>query len=227
MPERRRQLLLAALVILLTAVMYGVWPRPTYEPRAAANVRRAATGAYIDRAAVKAPDVTIEAFGVERPQPEAPTPAAPSAVTVAGFGSAQVILSPPGTAFRVGGGPYTVPISVTDASRHSTISLTLTFDPALLSVRICSKGASCVVRRRQRDVHAAGERWPHRHDDRPHDRRNRDGPAERGVVRRCGSGAHDADTERRGDGSRWNTDGLAVPACDHHDSVTERQELEV
>ena len=50
-------------------------------------------------------------------------------------GSAQVIISPPGTTFRVGGGPYTVPISVLNATRLSTITLTLTFDPTLLRIR--------------------------------------------------------------------------------------------
>jgi hypothetical protein len=62
-------------------------------------------------------------------------------LTTPGIGSAQVILSPPGTTFRVGGGPYTVPISITDASRLSTITLTLTFDPTLLRVRTVSEGS--------------------------------------------------------------------------------------
>lgn len=57
------------------------------------------------------------------------------------MGLAQVILSPPGTAFRVGAGPYTVPISITNVSRLSTISLTLTFDPALLRVRTVQEGS--------------------------------------------------------------------------------------
>jgi general secretion pathway protein D len=57
-----------------------------------------------------------------------------------GFGLAQVVLSPPAT-FRVGGGPYTVPISVTNASRLSTITLTVTFDPALLRVRTVQEGS--------------------------------------------------------------------------------------
>ena len=56
-------------------------------------------------------------------------------------GSAQVIVTPPGTTFRIGGGPYTVPISVVNASRLSTISLTLTFDPALLRVRSVQEGS--------------------------------------------------------------------------------------
>jgi general secretion pathway protein D len=56
-------------------------------------------------------------------------------------GSAQVIITPPGTTFRVGAGPYTVPISVVDASRLSMITLTLTFDPNVLRVRSVQDGS--------------------------------------------------------------------------------------
>lgn len=52
-----------------------------------------------------------------------------------------MILTPPGTSFRVGGGPYTVPISITNASRLSTVTLTVTFDPALLRVRAVNEGS--------------------------------------------------------------------------------------
>jgi len=52
-----------------------------------------------------------------------------------------VILSPPGTAFRVGAGPYTVPISITNVSRLSMVTITLTFDPALLRVRAINEGS--------------------------------------------------------------------------------------
>jgi hypothetical protein len=57
-----------------------------------------------------------------------------------GFGAAQVILSAPPT-FRVGGGPYTVPISISNVSRLSTITLTITFDPALIRVRSAQEGS--------------------------------------------------------------------------------------
>jgi hypothetical protein len=52
-----------------------------------------------------------------------------------------VLLMPPGTTFRVGGGPYTVPINVTNAARLSTITLTLTYDPAVLRLRSVQEGA--------------------------------------------------------------------------------------
>jgi hypothetical protein len=51
------------------------------------------------------------------------------------------MLSPPGVSIRVGGGPYTFPISVLNASRLSTLSLTITFDPALLRVRSIQEGS--------------------------------------------------------------------------------------
>jgi general secretion pathway protein D len=77
------------------------------------------------------------------PPAAATPPAEPAAVptTSAGIGSAQVIISPPGPTFRVGGGPYTVPISVTDATRLSTITLTLTFDATKLRVRSVNEGS--------------------------------------------------------------------------------------
>lgn len=79
-------------------------------------------------------------------QPETPAAAPPAPVDTPpvsspGVGVAQVLLTPPGAAFRVGGGPYTVPISVANASRLSMVTLTLTFDPALLRVRAVNEGS--------------------------------------------------------------------------------------
>jgi general secretion pathway protein D len=78
------------------------------------------------------------------PSAAAPTPApAPvePPITTMGVGLAQVILSPPGATFRIGGGPYTIPISIVNVLRLSTVSLTLTFDPALLRVRSVQEGS--------------------------------------------------------------------------------------
>jgi hypothetical protein len=56
-------------------------------------------------------------------------------------GAAQVVISPPATPFRVGQGPYTVALSIADAARLSTITLTLTYDPMLLRVRSAQEGS--------------------------------------------------------------------------------------
>ena len=75
--------------------------------------------------------------------PPTPAPASPEAVptTSQGIGSAQVLISPPGATFRVGGGPYTVPLLINDASRISTVTLTLIFDPTKLRVRSVQEGS--------------------------------------------------------------------------------------
>jgi hypothetical protein len=52
-----------------------------------------------------------------------------------------VLLSPPGTDFRVGGGPYTVPLSITGASTLSGVTLTVTFNPSALRVRALQEGS--------------------------------------------------------------------------------------
>ncbi len=70
-----------------------------------------------------------------------PPPAASDPLTTAGIGSAQVVVTPPAATFRVGGGPYTVPISITNAARISTITLTLTYDPMVLRVRAVNEGS--------------------------------------------------------------------------------------
>jgi general secretion pathway protein D len=85
------------------------------------------------------PPTPPPATPVEPPPAVPPAEAAPT--TSPGVGAAQVIISPPGTTFRVGGGPYTVPISVVGASRLSTVTLTLTYDPTKLRVRTVQEGS--------------------------------------------------------------------------------------
>jgi hypothetical protein len=55
-------------------------------------------------------------------------------------GAAQVFVTPPGTEFRVAGGPYTVPVSINNASRLSVLTLTVTFNPNVLRVRTVQDG---------------------------------------------------------------------------------------
>ena len=65
-------------------------------------------------------------------------PAAPGAAPSAT--QAQVIITPPGTEFRIAGGPYTVPVSINNASRVSMITLTVTYNPNVLRVRTAQDG---------------------------------------------------------------------------------------
>jgi len=73
---------------------------------------------------------------VPAPAPPAPRPAPISPIT-----PAQVAATPPSAEFQIAGGPYTVPISVTGASRLSTVSLTMTFNPQALRVRSIQEGS--------------------------------------------------------------------------------------
>jgi len=54
--------------------------------------------------------------------------------------AARVLVIPPGAQFRVGGGSYTVSVSISGASQLSTVSLTVTFDPSVLRVRTVQEG---------------------------------------------------------------------------------------
>jgi type II secretory pathway component GspD/PulD (secretin) len=76
------------------------------------------------------------------PPPAAAAPAASNPpITSPGIGMAQVIISPPATALRVGQGPYNIPISITGAQRLSTVTLTMVFDPTKLRVRTVQEGS--------------------------------------------------------------------------------------
>jgi type II secretory pathway component GspD/PulD (secretin) len=71
----------------------------------------------------------------------APAPAAPAAAAEALPAAAQVVMTPPVSEFRVGAGPYTVPISITGVSRVSVLTVTMTFNPTLLRVRSVQEGS--------------------------------------------------------------------------------------
>ena len=72
--------------------------------------------------------------------PNATPPAPPGAAAPASATTAQVIVTPPGTEFRVAGGPYTVPVSINNASRVSMMTLTVTYNPNVLRVRTVQDG---------------------------------------------------------------------------------------
>lgn len=64
-----RQLLLAAVVIVLGAVIYAGWPRPAAPIATASNRRGGAQTAQAGESA-SAPDVHLEALKAERPKPD-------------------------------------------------------------------------------------------------------------------------------------------------------------
>jgi len=55
--------------------------------------------------------------------------------------SALLVVTPPGSEFRVGGGPYTVPISINNAPRVSALSVSVTYNPALVRVTNVQEGS--------------------------------------------------------------------------------------
>jgi general secretion pathway protein D len=77
-----------------------------------------------------------------QPAPEpTPAPAPPDASAAAAPSAVRLLVTPPGPEMRLGGGPYTVPISVNNVPRVSTLSLTVTYNPTLLRVRTVQEGS--------------------------------------------------------------------------------------
>jgi general secretion pathway protein D len=77
-------------------------------------------------------------------QPAAAAPAAAGAgqpAAPAAASAAQVMVSSPSPEMRIGAGPYTVVVSISDATRVSTVSFSLTFDPKVLRVRGVNQGS--------------------------------------------------------------------------------------
>jgi general secretion pathway protein D len=72
------------------------------------------------------------------PTPAQPAPTAPP--TTAPPATARVTLSLPAT-MQVGSGPYTVPVSITGASRLTTLTTSITYNPAVLRVRSVQEGS--------------------------------------------------------------------------------------
>ena len=95
-------------------------------------------------AAPAQPQTPAPAGGPDAVLPPGATPPAggtPPAVTPATAVGGQIVLSPPGVEFRVGAGPYTVPVSITGASQLSSVTITVTFNPAALRVRAIQEGS--------------------------------------------------------------------------------------
>jgi hypothetical protein len=93
-------------------------------------------GAAAPAAGAVAPPTTPET----PPRDITAPPPAPAGAAAPSPNAAQVIVTPPGTEFRVAGGPYTVPVSINNASRVSVMTLTVTFNPNVLRVRQVNDG---------------------------------------------------------------------------------------
>lgn len=112
----------------------GLTPAPATAPAAAPAPAPPATppaGAAEPTAAAPAQAAAAPAAGTATPP--ATAPAQPAAAP------ARITLSLP-SEMRIGSGPYTIPISVAGATRLSTITLSITYNPALIRVRNVQEG---------------------------------------------------------------------------------------
>ncbi|HEY7290549.1 MAG TPA: secretin N-terminal domain-containing protein [Vicinamibacterales bacterium] len=113
-----------------------VQPAPVQQTPAQPQAAAGTTPATEPPATPTPPEPT-SAQGQTRPAQNPDT----TPTTSPGLGSAQVLISTPNQPMRVGGGPYTVPIAITDVSRLSSVTLTLIFDPTKLRIRAVQEGS--------------------------------------------------------------------------------------
>ena len=136
-----------------------------------------------------------------------------------------MIISPPGPTFRVGGGPYTVPLSITDAPRLSTITLTLMYDPTKLRVRAVQEGS--FMRAGGVDVTFTQQVNGNRIDITLARGADATGASGTGLLAAVlfdaiAPGQRHADAQRHGDRSGRSGDGPPVQADHDHRSVGNR-----
>ncbi len=112
-------------------------PPPGTQPPVAAGAQPGAVG---QPPAAAAPGAVTQPPAPAPPAAGAPAAPAPAAAQ-APAGGAIVTVSVSGPDFRVGGGPYTVPITIGGATGISTMSLTVRYNPAVLKVRGVQEGS--------------------------------------------------------------------------------------
>jgi general secretion pathway protein D len=117
---------------------------PAQEPAAAPG----ATGAPNPPLPVAQPAPAPVTVNPPAPGGNAPPPqganAPPVGAAVPGPASAsagQIVMSVPSPEFRLGGGPYLVPVSITGASQLSGVTLTVTYNPAVLRLVNVQEGS--------------------------------------------------------------------------------------
>jgi type II secretory pathway component GspD/PulD (secretin) len=121
----------------------------TAEPAPGAATPPAVAGLGAQAApAAPAPPATAQTQPPVQPQqPTAnglPVPTLPPGAPVPGPTSAsagQIVMSVPGPEFRLGGGPYLVPVSITGASQLSGVTLTVTYNPAVIRLVNVQEGS--------------------------------------------------------------------------------------
>jgi general secretion pathway protein D len=126
--------------VAVPSVPTPVVPTPTVPTTGQAVVPGTGGVPVVPPGSGQIPGTTTVPAAPARPSPVAPGGAPPVAQPVPSSGG-QVLLTPPGPEFRVGAGPYTVPVSITGASQVSSVTLTVTFNPAALRVRAVQEGS--------------------------------------------------------------------------------------
>jgi general secretion pathway protein D len=119
----------------------GVPRPPIASPPGAQPVNPPVPGGAAPTPIVPAPEPGAAPPPVD-PLPPSPAPPPPPETAPGGTAGtpAQIIMTVPGTTFQVAGGPYTVPVSINNAQRVSTLTLTVTFNPGVLRVRNVQDG---------------------------------------------------------------------------------------
>ncbi len=114
----------------------GVIGQPTPLPR---KGTLAQPGIIPERPAPTPPQTQTEPTPLLQPEPSPTPPAVQPAADPAG--AVRLLVTPPGPELAMGGGPYTVPVSVSNVPRVSTLSVTITYNPALVRVRSVQEGS--------------------------------------------------------------------------------------
>jgi len=111
----------------------GMVATPPAPPRPAAPVQATLPAGGQPPPAQAAPAATPPGAAAAAPAPIAPAEPPPA-------DQVRIILTPPGAPLMLAAQPATVPISVFGASRISTVTLSLRFDPKVLRVRLVQEG---------------------------------------------------------------------------------------
>ena len=116
----------------------GVTGQPTPMPR---EGTLAQPGILPERPVPAPPQADAAQPPLLQPEPAPTAPGTEPAVDPNAANAVRLLVTPPGPELAVGGGPYTVPVSVSNVPRVSTLSVTITYNPALLRVRSVQEGS--------------------------------------------------------------------------------------